>query len=389
MTFIRHSLATSAVALCVFGSSLFASLVGSRTASADVILTPDEIQQALAHGPWSTAVEPDPSNRVSGNPTAVDLGRRLFSDASLSRDGMLSCATCHRPDQSFAEDLPRSMGRKLLDRNTPALLNLRQHRWFGWGGSSDNLWAQSMLPILHPDEMGHDANSLKTAIINGSHARDYKTLFGDAASQPAQTVLVNVGKTLAAFQETLTTGKTSFDRFRDALEIGDLKTASAYPEPAQRGLKLFLGEARCAFCHSGANFTNGEFHDAGVPYFLGPGEVDGGRHVGLRVLLKSPFSLDGKYNDDPQKSGAWAVRSVIPTHVDFGTFRVPSLRGVAKTAPYMHDGSLPDLTAVITHYNQINIERLHADGEQILRPIGLDDQETKDLVSFLQSLSDD
>lgn len=281
------------------------------------------------------------------------------------------------------------MGRKLLDRNTPALLNLREHRWFGWGGASDNLWAQTMLPILNPDEMAHDAESLKAAIGSGPYRESYGTLFGDIQDQPAETVLVNIAKTLAAYQETITTGRTSFDSFRDALESGDSKKASGYPQAAQRGLKLFLGKGRCGFCHTGPNFTNGEFHDAAVPYFLGPGQVDGGRHTGLQTLLKSPYTLDGKFSDDPEKTGAWAVRSVVPTHANFGTFRVPSLRRVAHTAPYMHDGSLPDLGAVVDHYDQINTERLHADGEQLLRPLGLNDQEKADLIAFLKSLSDD
>ena len=366
-----------------------ALLLLAGLARAEVILTPDEIEQTLAHGPWPAVQAPDPSNRVSGNQRAINLGRRLFEDPILSRDGFMSCATCHQPDQNFTEGLPRSMGRKLLDRNTPALLNLRAHRWFGWGGDSDNLWAQTMLPILHPDEMDNTADHIKATMESGPYASDYRLLFGHAATQSSETVLVNVAKTLAAYQETLMTGNTSFDRFRDALERGDTLAASSYPRSAQRGLKLFLGKGRCAFCHSGPNFTNGEFHDAGVPYFLGPGRVDAGRHAGLKTLLSSPYALDGAFSDDPHKSGAWAVRSVIPTHANFGTFRVPSLRRIAQTAPYMHDGSLADLDAVVAHYNENNTERLHADGEQLLRPLNLSSQDKEDLVTFLKSLSDD
>ncbi|MEM9105031.1 MAG: hypothetical protein AAGC96_05195, partial [Pseudomonadota bacterium] len=106
-------------------------------------------------------------------------------------------------------------------------------------------------------------------------------------------------------------------------------------------------------------------------------------------LLESPYTLDGNYTDDPDRTGAWAVRNVRRTHADFGTFRVPTLRGVARTAPYMHNGSLADLHAVVAHYNQIDLERLHADGEAILEPLNLSDTEVDDLVSFLRSLSDD
>ncbi|MEP0942412.1 MAG: cytochrome c peroxidase [Rhizobiaceae bacterium] len=370
------------------GVFLLLATLSASIAQAELVLTQDEIQQILAHGPWPIDQHKDPSNRVSGNSDAIALGKHLFGDRILSRDGTLSCTTCHRPDRDFSEYRPRSLGRKLLDRNTPALLNLSAHRWFGWGGSSDNLWGQTILPIVNPDEMAHDSESLKSAILKSQYASSYEQIFGSLQHQPSQTVLVNIAKTLAAYQETLTTGKTSFDRFRDSLARGDMKGASSYPGAAQRGLQIFIGKGRCSFCHSGANFTNGEFHDAAVPYFLGPGRVDAGRHAGLKTLLQSPYTLDGVYNDDPLKTGAWAVRTVKTTHADFGIFRVPSLRGVAHTSPYMHDGSLPDLKAVVEHYNTINTERLHADGEQILRPLKLSGREKDDLIAFLESLSD-
>ena len=326
---------------------------------------------------------------MSGDAAAIALGESLFRDPGLSADGTLSCATCHRPERDFSEDRPRAVGRVELDRNTPALRNLRVHRWFGWGGASDTLWGQSILPILNPKEFGRDAPGLKAWMTDGPHAGAYAALFGNPAGQAPQTVLVNVAKALAAFQETLTTGRTSFDRFRDALERGDMAAAADYPESAQRGLQIFLGKGRCGFCHTGPAFTNGEFHDAGVPYFLERGRVDPGRHEGLKALLDSPYTLDGDFTDDPDRTGAWAVRRVRRTHADFGTFRVPSLRGAARTAPYMHNGSLADLKAVVAHYNRIDLERLHTDGEAILMPLGLSDTEVDDLVSFLRSLSDD
>ncbi len=133
--------------------------------------------------------------------------------------------------------------------------------------------------------------------------------------------------------------------------------------------------------------SRNEFHDAGVPYFLSETEVDDGRFGGLNFLLSSPYTLDGDWTDDPKKQGAWAVRNVRRSHSDFGTFRTPSLRGVAETAPYMHDGSLDDLDAVVRHYNEIDIERLHADGEAILSQLNLSEQEIADLVAFLMTLS--
>jgi cytochrome c peroxidase len=356
---------------------------------AEVLLGEDEIAQALSHGPWPPVSQSDPSNRVSGVSAAIALGQGLFFDPSLSRDGSLSCSSCHDPAHGFAEPKARAVGKVLLDRNTLSLLNLSTHRWFGWAGDTDSIWAQSITPILNPDEMGHDAESLKTALQASVWGAEYAAVFGPIAGQDADEVLVNVSKALAAYQETLITGQTSFDAFRDALEAGDLERAGQYPDAAQRGLQLFIGRGNCAFCHSGPSFSNGEFHDAGVPYFVTQTRVDHGRFGGMQALKASPYTLAGKYSDDVEKSGAWAVENVRMQHSDFGIFRVPSLRGVARTAPYMHNGSLPDLHAVVQHYNVIDLERMHADGEAILAPLGLSADEADDLVQFLNSLSDD
>ena len=365
------------------------SLIGTFNAQAEILISEDEIDQALLHGPWPPEFSVDPSNKVSGNPDAIKLGEALFSDPILSKNGEMSCQSCHDPATGFSDALPRAAGRKTLDRNTPSLMNLRSHRWFGWAGGSDNIWAQSIAPILHGDEMGHDRDSLKEAISASSYVSAYGDLFGPITQHESDEVLVNISKALAAYQETLITGQTSFDRFRNALEAGDIKAASEYSASAQRGLQLFLGRGNCAFCHSGPAFTNGEFHDAGVPYFITETRVDEGRFGGMKTLKNSPYTLAGEFSDDPEKSGAWAVNQVRFQHSDFGTFRVPGLRGAARSAPYMHNGSLSDFDAVVEHYNAINMERLHVDGEAILQPLGLTEREKEDLVTFLKSLSDD
>lgn len=358
------------------------------SSSAQVLLTDDEIAQVLSYGPWPPTPSDDPSNRVSGNPAAIALGEKLFFDPILSADGTMACASCHNPSNGFGDGLPRGEGRVQLDRNTPTLWNLVAHRWFGWAGDTDNLWAQSITPILNPAEMAHDADGLKGALSASEHVQAYQSLFGDIDAHSPEDALINVGKALAAFQETLVTGKTPFDLFVDALAKGDVETASAFSQSAQRGLKVFFGEGRCAFCHVGPALTSGEFNDVAVPYFLSPTEVDSGRFGGLKALLQSPYTLDGDYSDDPERSEAWAVRSVRQLHSDFGTFRVPSLRNVALTAPYMHDGSLPDLRSVVIHYSTIDMERLHADGESILSPFALTTGEVDDLVAFLESLTE-
>ncbi len=356
---------------------------------ADVLLTEDEIEQTLSFGPWPPSFQPDPSNRFSKDARAIKLGQALFNEPVLSVDGTFSCASCHDPEQAFTTPEARALGRDLLNRNTPSLRNLAGLRWYGWGGKSDNLWAASLHPIIEEQEMAHSAESLKIAISESTYIDDFEAIFGHLQDQSPELFLVNTAKALSAYLETLATDRTIFDDFRDALERRDIAAAKEYPEAAQRGLQLFLGRGKCVFCHNGPRFSNNEFHDAGVPYFLNETEVDQGRFGGLIILLSSPYTLDSDWNDDPEKKGAWAVRNVRRSHSDFGTFRTPSLRGVAETAPYMHDGSLDDLKSVIRHYSKIDTERLHADGEAILSELNLSEQEIADLVAFLVTLSKD
>ncbi|MEM5477966.1 cytochrome c peroxidase [Pacificibacter sp. AS14] len=353
-----------------------------------MILTPDEIAQTLSFGPWPPETRPDISNKASGHEAAIALGAALFTDTILSADGRFTCASCHDPAQGFTVRLSRAAGRKVLDRNSPSLWNLSGLRWFGWGGKSDNLWAASLHPIIAELEMAHTADSWASALSTSRYTPEFETIFGPIAEQPPQTVLVNTAKTLAAYQETLVTNATPFDVFRDALERDDLVAAARYSEGAQRGLQFFLGRGNCNICHSGPRFSNNEFHDAGVPYFLDTTTVDPGRFQGLKLLQSSPYTLAGEWNDDDDNSGAWAVQSVRQTHADFGTFRTPSLRGVAETAPYMHNGSLTDLAAVVRHYNEIDLERMHAEGEAILLPLNMTEIEMSDLVEFIESLSE-
>ncbi len=369
----------------VLVTAAFVVLAGA--VRAELLLSDDEIQQTLSFGPWPISFQSDPSNRVSNDTGAIALGAALFNDPVLSADGAFTCASCHDPEQAFTTSDARAFGRVLVDRNTPSLRNLAGLRWYGWGGKSDSLWAASLHPIIEEQEMAHSKESLKTAISKSIYIDDFEAIFGDIQIQDPELVLVNTAKTLSAYLETLATGRTQFDDFRDALENQDLAAAANYPEAAQRGFQLFIGRGNCVLCHNGPRFSNNEFHDAGVPYFLSETEVDDGRFGGLNFLLSNAYTLDGNWSDDAEKQGAWVVRSVRRSHSDFGTFRTPSLRGVAETAPYMHDGSLIDLDAVIRHYSEIDTERLHADGEAILSELSLSEQEIADLTAFLESLS--
>ena len=181
------------------------------------------------------------------------------------------------------------------------------------------------------------------------------------------------------------TPRTAFDAFRDALVSG---APSDYPVRARRGLKLFVGKGRCAVCHAGPNFTHGEFHSIGLSHFVDSGQVDGGRFSGIEDLKASPYSRTGRFSDEPAVSANDApVNFVVLKQTNWGEFRVPSLRNVANTAPYMHDGSIAKLEDVVRHYSEIDLERLHTDGESLLQPLGLSDGEVADLVAFLETLS--
>jgi cytochrome c peroxidase len=383
-----RALAAMAAVAALAVAGVAALMAGSEPPP--VAFSETERTAILAHGPWPQPLVRDPSNRVSGNPAAIALGKQLFADTRLSGDGSRSCATCHDPARFFADGRDRSVGLARVDRNAIALANLRLNRWFGWAGAADSLWAQSIRPILDDKELGATAERVRERLAaDAAIAATYARLFGSRlTADPPELALVNVAKALAAFQETITTGRSAFDEFRDALGRGDREIMARYPAAAQRGLKIFVGKGRCSACHHGPNFSNGEFDDVGVPYFAEKGRVDQGRHGGIAALRASPFNLLGRYNDDPAKATADPTRHVEPQHRNWGEFRVPSLRNVAETAPYMHNGSLATLEAVVRHYSEVDVERLHGDdGARLVRPLRLSPQEASDLVAFLKTLS--
>ena len=331
--------------------ALFATTMAPAIASEPIVFTAEERGRILSHGPWPPPLQPDPSNRVSGNAAAQRFGRALFFDEGLSRFGALACASCHKPDKAWGDGRAKASAAASLDRNTPPLFNLRFNRWFGWDGGADSLWMQSLRPILDPREMGASAEHVREHIAaTREHRTAYRRLFGAApARQTPDRVLANIAKVLAAFQETIVTRATPFDEYRDALAKGDPAGMARYPDTAQRGLKLFVGRGQCSACHAGPTFTNGEFHDTGLGFFAGPGRVDTGRHGGLEKLKASPYNLLGSFNDDRRRRTAWTTRHVAPQHRNFGEFKVPSLRNVALTGPYMHNGSKAALADVVRH----------------------------------------
>lgn len=335
----------------------------------------DELQRVLALGPWPPAPRIDPGNRVSGQPAAIELGRHLFRDPRMSPVGYIACVTCHQPDRSFTDTLARAHGLADLPRNTPALANLNQQRWFGWGGSSDSLWMASIRPILDAREFGGSATSVTRLFARDAElAACYAQVFGVSPLSRPELTLVNVGKALAAYVETLTTGRTPFDEYRDALARGDVAASATYPGAARRGLQQFVGRAGCVECHRGPNFSDGEFH-ASVASGANAGGLrlasDGGRFDDARSLQASPLNLLGRHNDQAGRGNAAATRRLQVHEGLRGQYRTASLRNVAVTAPYLHDGRVERLRDAVRH-----------------RDDNLSAQEVDDLVAFLATLTD-
>lgn len=395
-----HRLSVAAavtLAVVIGGAMLVASRSGwlapAATAAEAVGPGPDfdpaEVRRLLSHGPWPPPARPDASNRVSGHAAAVALGQRLFFDTRLSANGAISCASCHVPDRGWTDGRARALGLAGLDRNTPSLLNVAQQRWFGWDGHSDSLWSQSLKPIVDPREMGVVPAQV-TALLRADGALSclYARAFGEPAGRDEERTLVHVGKALAAFLETVRSGRTAFDEFRDALARSDAGAIRRYPAGARRGARLFVGAGNCSICHVGPAFTNDEFHDVGVPFFVAPGRVDPGRHGGIAKLRADRFNLLGPHSDDAAGVSALKTRHVDLQPANFGQFKTPSLRNVALTAPYMHDGPYATLREVVRHYSELDMERIHTHGEQLLRPLRLSEADIDDLVAFLESLTD-
>ena len=364
-----------------------ALLAPAAQADAPVTFSAAEISQILSHGPWPLPAKADPTNRASGNLEAIELGSRLFFDERLSARGQVACANCHVPERNWTDNLKRGVGLVEVDRNTPTLMNLRVQRWFGWDGGADSLWSQSLRPILDKRELAATPHHVAQLVRSDEQLScRYTKVYGSLPAED-EAVLVGVGKVLASFLETLVSGRTPFDRFREAIAKGEPPSNWNFSEPALRGLKIFIGKGACTECHSGPNFTGGEFFSTGLSKFAPQGKPDPGRVEGVRQLMQSRFNLLGQYNDD--KTGASAVRTsqVALEKDNFGEFKVPSLRNLVLTAPYGRDGRVETLAEVIRHYADLDPARIRAKDGKPAKPLNLTPREQTDLVVFLETLS--
>jgi len=364
-----------------------------------------EIAAIRQHGPWPPLIRSDASNRVSGNPRAAEFGAQLFFDTRLSTTGAISCASCHVPESGWSDGRAVAVGLQETERHTKSVVNARFNRWFGWSGAADSLWAASLRPLLDTREMGgaerHVAALVRT---QPDLSCRYRLAYGNPPPADDEALFADIGKALAAFQESLVSGRTPFDDFRDALIRGDHKAAARYPIAAQRGLRLFIGSAKCNVCHLGPQFTNGEFDKTGIPVGTAGGRFDWGRYDGIKTVLASRFNRLTPHNDDRSGANAVSTQHVVLNLEAYGAFKVPGLRNVALTAPYMHNGSLASLRDVVTHYSGIDAVKLHLAvpqphaepgepiaqraADSILRPLNLSSAQIDDIVAFLETLTE-
>lgn len=338
---LRRPLAAAVGALVAGGAivALLALACGARALEIrDDGLTSGERAAVLALGPWPQPPMHDPANPASGQAQGVALGEALFHSARLSPTGV-RCASCHEPWRGFTDGRVVARGVAAGSRNTPSLLDAARHRRFGWDGARDALWAQSLRPLADPREMPATDADVAALLRDDAHlAARYAVAFGASPGADDARVTRDAGLALAAYVETLASPRTPFDDWRANVPNADAR----FPPAARRGLRLFVGAAGCAACHAGPTFSDDAFH-ASLAHSPGP---------------------DGR--PDPGHPGA------IPN-----AFRTPGLRGVAATAPYLHDGSAARLCDAV---------HPHA-ADAGAPPPSLTDAQRSDLVAFLATLS--
>ncbi|MCE3258490.1 MAG: cytochrome-c peroxidase [Bacteroidetes bacterium] len=296
-----------------------------------------------------TACRNEPPSKVFA--TEAQLGEALFFDPILSRDSSLSCASCHRPEFAFADNLPLSKGvfNQKTARNTPSAMNLSNRNSYFWDGRSETLEHQAMGPVENTGEMDLPASILVRRLLRSEKYRQaFQSVYG---KDPDKDL---ISSAIAAFERTLETNKSPFDKYMSG------EDTTLFSESAKRGLDIFNNKGKCFDCHFGVDFTgNDQFKNIGL-------------YNGKELNDKGRILISG----NPK---------------DLGAFKTPGLRNIAQTAPYMHNGMFKTLMEVIDYYNEpdkfvansINRDTLLA------KPLGLTEKEKKDLENFLLSLSDE
>lgn len=384
------------------------------------------------------ALPADPTNKYADNLQAAQLGHKLFFDPGYSGaivvadDGMngglgaagetgkVSCYSCHQPDYEWADNRSKPnnvpLGANYNTRNAPSMLNSAYYDWYTWAGRLDSNWAQG---ASAPESGDLASNRCKVAhFIYDKYKADYDAVFDDklpAALDPnasdaarfppackpkaaggsdgpwelmtaddqhaVQRIMSNFGKAVAAYERKLVSGNAPFDKY----VAGDRSAISA---SAKRGLKLFVGSAFCVQCHAGPIFTDQKFHNLGVPQ-TGPNVpmTDNGRYQDIPKLLANAYDGNGAFSDDTV-AGQKKLDGVTADAALTGCFRTKDLRGVAGTAPYYHDGVYATLDDVVNFYSMGGgTSAAGGTKDEKIKPLNLTDEQKKDLVEFLKTLS--
>ena len=383
----------SAVAACVAAIGLAAGRAGAADTGAhgamaesaqqarlDKLLPPTPMMPPAALAPqlWEALVPAD----NEPTPARIELGRKLYFERRLSRDGTLSCATCHDVSRGFTDQRPvaEGIGDQLGRRNSPTTLNAVFFQTLFLDGRAPSLEEQAKLPILNPIEMGQPSREATMANIAGDP--EYVALFQRAYGRPPS--YDDLGRAIASFERTLVFVSAPFDRFL----AGDDKAISAQ---AKEGWTLFNGKARCVSCHainlSNPIGTDNRFHNIGVSARHQNFEQLAQKALGVLKGAQGQAGLEAidrlALETDMSELGRFLVTK---DRADIGSFKTSQLRNVGVTGPYMHDGTLQTLWDVMDHYNKGGEANLYLDGG--IEPLALTDGEIESLVEFLQTLTD-
>ena len=322
-------------------------------------------------------------------PEKVALGEKLFNDKRFSATGDVNCAQCHKTEKAFTDSpLTVSEGINKLKgtRNAPTVINAAYFRTEFWDGRSPSLEDQALHPFVNPVEMGLKDHQPILDIVRSDpdYVDAFKIVFGKSGEQVTMT---EVTQAIAAFERTIVSGNSAFDRWYYGKEDG------ALTDQQKRGFEVFINQGRCVSCHrveqTQALFTDNKFHNIGVGINNIQSEVPAlaSEFVRAKATL-SEVDIQVLSNKKTSELGRLVVTESLE---DIGSFKTPTLRNIAVTAPYMHDGSLATLRDVVVHYNNGGVTN---EGDPVndflsggIRPLNLTDAQIDDLVAFMESLT--
>jgi cytochrome c peroxidase len=339
---ILAGLSIAAVAVAMVVSKSSAEAVVGQTRKIELPRQADPSASAMRDAYRRPSSIPFPKN----NPYTAEkmlLGKVLYFDTRLSAANLLSCASCHSPGYGWGDGQPRGVGHemKILGRRSPTIINAAFGLIFMWDGRAGSLEEQALGPIQADVEMNLPLHQLLGRL---NSIPDYKPLF-EAAFPGSGISAENIAKAIATYERTVVSGRAPFDTW---IEGND----KAISDAAKRGFTLFNTKAGCSNCHSGWNFTDDSFHDIGLD------SQDIGRGKQLPDILRAQHA-----------------------------FKTPGLREITHRGPYMHNGMMRALEAVVEHYDSGGIDR--PSRSDLIKPLGLSAQEKSDLVEFMRTLTSD